>query len=127
VTVPDEPSAIVVPLIVTELLVSDALPMFVSVLVAPLIVLFVSVVVLDAVTTATPFDVSDVNAPVDGMVAPIGTLSIVHPPSIVTPLIVPPVIDTELLFCADMVPKPVISELGTVATAVNAEVPLPFT
>lgn len=110
-----------------ELLVSDALPIFVSVLVAPLIVLFVSVVVLDAVTTATPFDVSDVNAPVDGMVAPIGTLSIVHPPSIVTPLIVPPVIDTELLFCDDMVPKPVISELGTVATAVNAEVPLPFT
>ena len=52
--------------------------MFVSVLVAPLIVLFVSVVVLDAVTTATPFDVSDVNAPVDGMIAPIGCVSQLH-------------------------------------------------
>jgi hypothetical protein len=116
-----------VPLIVIELLVSDALPIFVSVLVEPLIVLFVSVVVLDAVTTATPFDVSDVNAPVDGIVAPIGALSIVQPPSIATPLIVPPVIDTELLFSFAIVPNPVMSDLGIVETAVNAEVPLPFT
>jgi hypothetical protein len=127
VTVPDEPSAIDVPLIVIELLVSDALPIFVSVLVEPLIVLFVSVVVLDAVVTATPFDVSDVNAPVDGMIAPIVALLMVTPPSIATPSIVPPVIATELLFSNAIVPKPVISELGTVAVAVNAEVPLPFT
>ena len=127
VTVPDDPRGIVTPLTVIELFTSDPLAIFVRVLVDPLIDLFVNVVVPAAVTTGEPFDVSDVNAPVDGMVAPIGTLSIVHPPSIVTPLIVPPVIDTELLFSADMVPKPVISELGTVATAVNAEVPLPFT
>ena len=106
---------------------SEALPMFVSVLVAPLIVLFVSVVVLDAVTTATPFDVSDVNAPVDGIIAPIVALLMVTPPSIATPSIVPPVIATELLFSNAMVPKPDTSVFGIVADAVNAEVPLPFT
>ena len=126
-TVPDEPSAIVVPLIVTELLVSDELAIFDNVFVLPLIDLFVNVVVLPAVTTASPFDVSDVNAPVDGMIAPIVALLIVTPPSIATPSIVPPVIDTELLFSVAIVPKPVMSELGIVAEAVNAEVPLPFT
>lgn len=127
VTVPELPNAMVVPLIVTELLVSEALAMFVSVLVEPLIVLFVSVVVLEAVTTATPLEVSDVNAPVAGVVAPIVALLIVAPPSIATALIVPPVMFTELAFCVDMVPKPLTSVLGIVADAVMTEVPLPFT
>lgn len=43
VTVPEPPNEIAVPLTVTELLVSEALPMFDSVLLAPEIVLLVSV------------------------------------------------------------------------------------
>lgn len=39
----------------------------------------------------------------------------------------PPVIATLFAFCVDMVPKPVMSVLGIVVEAVNAEVPLPFT
>jgi len=127
VTVPEEPSGITVPLTVIELLVSDELAIFDNVFVLPLIDLFVSVVVLDAVTTGEPFDVSDVNAPVDGIIAPIVALLMVTPPSIATPSIVPPVIDTELLFSNAMVPKPDTSVFGIVADAVNAEVPLPFT
>ncbi len=127
VTVPDDPSGIVTPLTVIELLVSDELAIFDNVFVLPLIDLFVSVVVLDAVTTGEPFDVSDVKAPVDGIIAPIVALLIVTPPSIATPSIVPPVIATELLFSVDMVPKPDTSVFGIVADAVNAEVPLPFT
>ena len=51
VTVPDAPSEIAVPLTVTELLVSDALPMLVSVLLAPEIVLLVRVWLPDKVAT----------------------------------------------------------------------------
>ena len=56
-----------------------------------------------------------VNAPVEGVVAPIDV-----------PLIVPPVIVTELAFCVDIVPRPVMSVFGIVADAVKALVPLPF-
>ena len=103
VTVPDEPSGMFTPLTVIELLTSDAFAIFESVLVNPLIVLFVSVSVLDDVLTATPLDVRDVNAPDDGVIAPIVASLIVQPPSIATPLIVPPVIETELLFSVDIV------------------------
>jgi len=125
--VPELPSAIGVPLIVNELFTRDALAIFVSVLVNPLIVLFVSVVVLDAVTTEAPLEVSDVNAPVDGVLAPIVVLSIVDPLPIATASSVPPVIFTELAFCVDIVPKPVISVFGIVLDAVMTDVPLPFT
>lgn len=56
-----------------------------------------------------------VNAPAAGVVPPI-----------VAPLIVPPVMATELASCVDIVPKPVMSLLGTVLDAVNALVPLPL-
>ena len=57
-----------------------------------------------------------VNAPVDVVVAPIDV-----------PLIVPPVIATVPAFCVDIVPRPVIAELGIVVDAVMALVPLPYT
>jgi hypothetical protein len=60
--------------------------------------------------------VAVVNAPVEAVVAPI-----------VVPLIVPPVMATAVAFWVDIVPRPVMSVLGTVATAVIALVPLPFT
>ena len=123
-TVPDEPSEIATPLIVTVLFTSDAFAMFVSVLEDPLIVLFVSVVVLDAVITAAPLDVSVVNAPVEGVVAPIGVPSSVLV-SMLTPVMPPPVIFTEVLFCVDIVPKPVIAVFGIVVDAVMVDVPLP--
>ena len=127
VTVPDDPSEIGTPLIVTELFTSDALAIFESVLVDPFMVLFVNVVVLFAVATADPLDVRDVNAPDDGVIAPIVASLIVQPPSMATLLIVPPVIETELLFSVDIVPKPVMSVFGIVDDAVNTEVPLPLT
>ncbi len=127
VTVPDDPSEIGTPLIVTELFTSDALAIFESVLVDPLMVLFVNVVVLFAVATADPLDVRDVNAPDDGVVAPIVASLIVQPPSMATLLIVPPVIETELLFSVDIVPKPVMSVFGIVADAVMTDAPLPLT
>jgi hypothetical protein len=43
------------------------------------------------------------------------------------PSIVPPVIDTELAFCVDIVPRPVMAVLGIVVEAVTALVPLPNT
>ena len=57
-----------------------------------------------------------VNAPVDVVVAPIDV-----------PSIVPPVIATVPAFCVDIVPRPVIAELGIVVDAVMALVPLPYT
>ena len=42
------------------------------------------------------------------------------------PLMVPPVIATAFAFCVDIVPKPVMSVLGMLATPVTADVPLPF-
>ena len=45
---------------------------------------------------------------------------------IVVPAIVPPVIATEVAFCVDIVPKPVIAVFGMVALAVNDPVPLPI-
>ena len=65
---------------------------------------------------AVPVLVSVVNAPVPAVVAPT-----------VVPLTVPPVIATAIAFCVDIVPKPVMSVLGTVAEAVRADVPLPLT
>jgi hypothetical protein len=59
--------------------------------------------------------VTVVNAPVDVADAPIDV-----------PLIVPPVIVTLLAFCVDIVPSPVIAELGIVVDAVTALVPLPY-
>jgi len=49
------------------------------------------------------------------------------PPVIATPDIVPPVIATELAFCVDIVPRPVIAVFGMVVDAVNAPVPFPNT
>ena len=43
-----------------------------------------------------------------------------------SPLMVPPVMATAFALCVDIVPKPVMSVLGMVATPVNADVPLPF-
>ena len=54
VTVPEDPKDIVVPLIVIELLVSDAFPIFESVFVDPLIDLLVNVFVLDALIACAP-------------------------------------------------------------------------
>ena len=48
-------------------------------------------------------------------------------PDTVVPLIEPPVTDMLLLFWVAIDPKPVTSVLGTVALAVIAAVPLPFT
>jgi len=59
--------------------------------------------------------VAVVKMPVVAVVAPM-----------VVPLIVPPVIATELAFWVDIVPKPVMSVLGTDATAVKALAPFPF-
>ena len=67
-----------------------------------------------------------VNAPLDGVIAPIAVLFNVDP-VIAAPEIVPPVIATELAFCVDRVPNPVMSVLGIVALAVMADVPLPLT
>jgi hypothetical protein len=53
--------------------------------------------------------------PVDIVVTPIGV-----------PSILPPVIATVFAFCVDIVPSPVIAELGIVVDAVNADVPLPY-
>ena len=125
-TVPDEPSAIAVPLIVIELFTSDPLAIFISVLVEPLIVLFENVAAPDAVVTTSPFDVNVVNAPDEGVVAPMG-VSLIDPVVIVTPVREPPVIETELLFSFAIVPNPVMSELGIVADAVMTDAPLPFT
>lgn len=60
--------------------------------------------------------VTVVNAPVDVVVAPIDV-----------PLMVPPVIATAPALCVDIVPRPVIAELGIVVEAVIALVPLPYT
>jgi len=60
--------------------------------------------------------VSEVNAPVDGVVAPT-----------VVPLIEPPVIATAFAFWVDIVPKPVMFVFGIVVLAVMALVPLPYT
>ena len=67
-----------------------------------------NVTVLDAVNV--------VNAPVDAVEAPTVVL-----------LIEPPVIETALAFCVDIVPRPVIAVLGIVVEAVIADVPLPYT
>ena len=64
---------------------------------------------------ALPVAPSVVNAPVEGVVAPTDA-----------PLIVPPVIVTELAFWVDIVPRPLMSVLGMVADAVRALVPFPF-
>ena len=74
--------------IVTAEFVSDALPMLVRVLVAPLIDLFVSVCVPAVVTTSAPATVrlvalSVVNAPVDAVVAPM-LVALMAPPPMVT-------------------------------------------
>ena len=68
------------------------------------------------VKLAVPDAEKFVNAPVEGVVAPIAV-----------PSTVPPVIETLLAFCVDIVPSPVISVLGIVDDAVNADVPLPLT
>jgi hypothetical protein len=57
-----------------------------------------------------------VNAPVPRVVAPM-----------VVPFMVPPVIVTDEASWVDIVPKPVMSVFGMLATAVNALVPLPLT
>ena len=59
--------------------------------------------------------VTVVNAPVDVVVAPIDV-----------PFIVPPVMATAPALCVDIVPKPVMAELGIVVDAENALVPLPY-
>jgi hypothetical protein len=57
-----------------------------------------------------------VNVPAAAVVAPT-----------VVPFIEPPVIATEVAFCVDIVPKPVMSVFGIVEEAVNAVVPAPLT
>lgn len=78
------------------------------------------------VTPSVPLAVKLVNAPVEGVVAPIVVLFTVEP-VIATPLSVPPVIATALAFWVDIVPNPVMSVLGIVGLAVMALVPLPYT
>lgn len=114
--------------IVIELLVSALFGRLVNVLDEPLIDLLVNVCELSVSTNVllagivVPFKTvvelldSVVNAPVDGVEAPI-----------VVPLIAPPVIATALAFCVDMVPKPVMAVLGMVVLAVMMPVPLPYT
>lgn len=69
------PNATLVEPIVTLLLVSDALAMFVNVLLEPLMVLFVSVSVVARPTTVS-VDVGNVNVPVLTMVAMTGAVSV---------------------------------------------------
>ena len=45
---------------------------------------------------------------------------------ILVPLMEPPVIDTALEFCVDIVPRPVMSVFGIVATVVKGLVPSAF-
>ena len=121
------PSATMSEPIVIELFVSALFGRFMNVFTEPLIDLLLSVCELSVSTSVllagivVPFSVvvellvSVVNAPVAAVVAPT-----------VVPLIAPPVIATAFAFWMDIVPKPVMSELGIVAEAVNGLVPLPM-
>ena len=66
-----------------------------------------------------------VNCVVAVMVVPRTVEAVVAPT--VAPLIAPPVIATELAFCVDMVPRPVMAVLGMVVEAVIVLVPFPIT
>jgi hypothetical protein len=66
-----------------------------------------------------------VNCVVAVMVVPRTVEAVVAPT--VAPSIAPPVIATELAFCVDMVPRPVMAVLGIVVEAVMVLVPLPIT
>ena len=89
---------------------------------------FVGAVVIVPVVIET-----EVNAPVEGVVAPTDVLLIVLPVMValdtVVPLIVPPVIATAFASCVDIVPKPetcvLVIAIGVSAIAVNW--PWPFT
>lgn len=73
--------------------------------------------------------VRPVAGPVNWVVASIvvpRTVEAVVAPTVV-PSMAPPVIATLLAFCAAIEPSPVMSELGIVAEAVMALVPLPLT
>ena len=66
-----------------------------------------------------------VNCVVAVMVVPRTVEAVVAPTE--APSIVPPVIATELAFCVDIVPRPVMAVLGIVVEAVMVLVPLPIT
>ena len=98
-TVVKAPAARVVPPIATLFIVDAVVGLIVT--------------VPDVVKLADVVADSVVKAPVEAVEAPT-----------VVPLIEPPVMATELAFCVDIVPRPVMSELGMLVTVLKALVPL---
>jgi hypothetical protein len=74
----------------------------------------------------------EVAVPVNPVPGPLNCVDavIVVPPTVEplmgVPEILPPVIDTLLAFCVDIVPKPEIAVFGMVVDAVAALAPLPY-
>lgn len=85
----------------------------------------VKLVVVAVVSNATALLIDATEAFVAVSVENTPVLGVDDPTAV--PSIDPPVMATLLAFCVDIVPRPVMSELGICATAVNADVPDAFT
>jgi hypothetical protein len=117
---------------VTELFVSELLSMFVSVLLEPLMVLFVSVCV--PVSVATVLSIAIVTGTLPLKLVPVKPVPMVSAFGVAAVIVVLPpkltalpLIVTELFVSCKLVINPLRSVVGMVLLAVRADVPLPFT